>query len=246
MDAAPLHFDLVKQDHLLFVRLVGVIDEHNKLASKLAHVAQTPILINLAKVTRINSCGVRDWVRWVQDLESRQNTLHYLQCSASVVQQINQVNNFCGHRGTVVSFEAPYYCTVCAREQLETLSLATVGATQTAPSAACEKCGELLEFDDLEDVYFNFTRLHATRTVAPEVQASLHKFADAHLATKVAALKELSSGRGAITPGVSSLVNEGPRTALVPNLPNRDQTSGEPTRAADASEPLDEPTKREH
>ncbi len=204
MSAPPLLFDLVKQDHLLFVRLDGVLDEHNRLAGRLPQVTGTPVLIHLAKVTRVTSCGVRDWVLWVRELEERGNLLHFLECSAPVVQQVNAVTNFCGARGTVVSFQAPYFCAVCDRPQNETLNVLALGPARSAPSVACERCGELLEFDDLESAYFGFTTQHASRPLNPQVQASLHKFADAHLATRVAALKELTSGRGAITPAVST------------------------------------------
>ena len=152
------------------------------------------ILVNMVKVERINSCGVRDWVRWLQSLESRDNTIHLVACSPAVVAQLNMVRNFCGARGHVVSFQAPYYCETCDREHRETFLSSSLGTTSDAPLALCESCGEPMTFDDMEASYFAFLRDHGSRTVDPEVQAAMNKFEDVHLATKVAALKEISSG----------------------------------------------------
>ena len=49
-------------------------------------------------------------------------------------------------------------------------------------------------FDDMEASYFAFLRDQGARTTDSEVLAAMNKFEDVHLATKIAALKEISNG----------------------------------------------------
>lgn len=198
--AKSFFLEMVPQDNLLFVRMDGSINEDSRLLDHKVSVADTKVLINLAHVERINSCGVRDWIRWISDLESRANTPFLIQCSPTVVAQINVVRNFCGARGQVVSFMAPYFCPSCDREHRELLTTAQVKKDGGAPQAVCEVCGSPMEFDDLADLYFAFARDEAAKPVDAEVLRFMNKFDDAHLATKLAALKELTSS-GLATPG---------------------------------------------
>ena len=191
MQTYSLFFDAVEQGDLVFVRLDGIIDEGNGLAGRLAELSGRKILLNMAKVERINSCGVRDWVRWIEALEGNQNGIFLVQCNPVVVAQINMVRNFCGARAHVVSFQAPYFCSHCQKEHRETVVTSTVGAAARPPEAVCETCGEVMEFDDLPESYFSFTRDHGQRPMDPDVHRSMNKFEDAQLATKVAALKQI-------------------------------------------------------
>lgn len=192
--AQALFVDVMERAGVTLVRFDGVLDETAELDQQLASVSNRKVLFHLARVDGIRSAGVRDWIRWVQGLEARGNSLFFVQCSPPVVVQVNRLTNFCGEHGQVVSFEAPYYCTSCHREQREALFSAHLNAPAAVPTAFCERCGDALEFDDLVDGYFQFLRVHGGRTVDPEVEQAMHKFEDAHLATKIAELKEISSG----------------------------------------------------
>jgi anti-anti-sigma regulatory factor len=198
-----LFFDLADQGSIVLARLEGVITEDNGLQDRLAEIHHRKVLLNLAKVERINSCGVRDWIRWVQDLERRGNSIHLVQCSPAVIAQINMVRNFCGALGHVISFQAPYLCETCDEEREETFLSASISGKE-APPALCQTCGEQMEFDDLPDSYFAFLREHGTRATDADVHGAMNKFEDAHLATKIAALKELTTARGLGTPGPST------------------------------------------
>ena len=224
MPQQDLFFDLMERGNLVLVRLDGAITEDNRLQERMTLVQGRKVLINLAKVERINSCGVRDWVRWLQRLESQGNSIHLVACSPAVVAQLNMVRNFCGARGHVVSFLAPYYCETCDREHRETYLSTNIGSSNEAPPALCVTCGEPMQFDDLEASYFAFLRDHSVRPLDPEVQASMNKFEDVHLATKVAALKEISTGGrlGAGTPpGSGPTSGTGERPMLgVPSSPH--------------------------
>lgn len=194
-----LFFDVMERGNLVLVRLDGVINEDNRLQERMAPVGGRKILVHMGKVERINSCGVRDWVLFLQGLEAQGNSVHLIQCSPVVISQVNMVRNFCGARGHVVSFQAPYFCETCDREHRETFLTSALGPTPSAPIALCENCGEPMQFDDLEESYFAFLKDHGSRPVDAEVQSSMNRFDDMHLATKVAALKEISAGGATIS-----------------------------------------------
>jgi len=155
--------------------LTGVINEDNALDERLTATRGKGVLIDLANIERINSCGVRDWIRFAQRLEAAGNALYLLRCSPVVVAQLNMVRNFCGEKGQVVSFQAPYFCPNCDEERTETFPATNVGAG-TSPDAICPVCKSQMEFDDLPDLYFAFAKIHGSKTVPPEIQSAMENF----------------------------------------------------------------------
>jgi anti-anti-sigma regulatory factor len=95
-------------EDVTFLKVSGTIDEDNTLASSLKKIDGHTVVVDLAGVERINSCGVRDWVNWLNDLEGRGKQVVLVRCSPVIVNQVNLVHNFAG-RGHVKSFFAPYY-----------------------------------------------------------------------------------------------------------------------------------------
>jgi anti-anti-sigma regulatory factor len=94
-----------RQDGLLHVRLAGVIDEDSALDEAGRQVRPGEILaIDTSEVTRINSCGVREWVNWLSRLEAQGARVVLVGCSVHIVDQINMVHNFVGS-GQVKSFQ---------------------------------------------------------------------------------------------------------------------------------------------
>ena len=51
------------------VKLAGVIDEDNELGRLVDKIPAGTAVIDLGEIERINSCGVRDWVNWLDELE---------------------------------------------------------------------------------------------------------------------------------------------------------------------------------
>ncbi len=157
-----------------YVKLGGVIDEDNELSAlgerlvgsgagaPTPVVPLVPVVIDLADVERINSCGVRDWVNWLGRVEKGGAEIVMVECSPAIVAQINLVHNFTG-AGAVKSFFAPYYCPSCDLEKAllcEARDLAAAagrdGGRWKAPSCRCDECDGVMDFDDMEESYFAF------------------------------------------------------------------------------------------
>ncbi len=147
-----------------YIRLSGVIDEDNRLTDLLSQIQGSRLFIDLVDIERINSCGVRDWVNWLDAAtRERQDTL-LIDCSPAIVAQLNLVGNFAASAG-VLSIVAPYYCESCDLERTTLLTVADLEAPDPrAPSLACEACAQPMAFDDIEESYFAF--LSDTRVVA--------------------------------------------------------------------------------
>ena len=147
-------------DGITILHIGGVIDEDNQLARSLSKIEGDTAILDLSEVKRINSCGVRDWVNWVQTLEARGKKLILEGCSPAVVAQINLVHNFVG-QATVKSFYAPYYCSHCDKEEtvlLQPQKFAGMKQLQ-APDirgSDCTKKNCHMSFDDIEEAYFAF------------------------------------------------------------------------------------------
>ena len=69
MNRQKLRAKLRSSETYSFLRLRGVIDEDNHLASLVGQLTGDILIVDAGEVDRINSCGVRDWVNWLQAVE---------------------------------------------------------------------------------------------------------------------------------------------------------------------------------
>lgn len=114
------------------------------------------LILNLADVVNFNSVGIREWVQLVRKLSETGQPIVFRECSISFVDQINMVPDTKGP-GVVESFYAPYYCS-CGKEVNKLIFVAdhrNLLQQGEAPHFSCE-CGKELEFDALEESYFQF------------------------------------------------------------------------------------------
>lgn len=155
---AKFHSELTSRDGVSTLKLSGVIDEDNELAGLEGKISGGPVVLDLAEIDRINSCGVRDWVNWLGRVEKGGAKMVFVNCSPAIVAQINLVHNFTA-AGIVKSFYAPYYCPRCQKEKqlrLETRDLVSQAPISQAPTCRCDECDGPMEFDDIEESYFSF------------------------------------------------------------------------------------------
>ena len=140
----------------LRVALRGEIDE-NADFSELRTTLRGNVELSLEGITRINSCGVREWVNFVRGLDEV-TTLRFSRCSPTVVLQLNTIYNFRG-RARVISFLAPYVCEVCHTDEYKLLEVDEHFVDRTlkgVPAFRCARCGGVMMFDELPERYLSF------------------------------------------------------------------------------------------
>lgn len=144
------------RDDVTYVKLAGVIDEDNELTDLSDKIPPGTAVIDLGEVERINSCGVRDWVNWLNGVEKNNTSVVLVECSPAIVAQINLVNNFTGN-GAVKSFYVPYFCPECDEEKVLLVETTDMGPPpHEPPTCRCDECDLVMDFDDMPDSYFAF------------------------------------------------------------------------------------------
>ena len=213
-----------------FVKLTGVVDEDNRLTELVDQIGGGTVVIDLAEVERINSCGVRDWVNWLGRVEAKPARVVLIECSPPIVAQINLVSNFTGG-GSVKSFYAPYFCAECNQEKVLLVDVADLGeggGPIEPPTCRCDDCDLVMDFDDLPDSYFAFlTAPGRLRMVdADQLDSVLREFASAGAAE-----------RGKVRPRTSNPnLGAGTPVASVPSLQSIARVSSSlPARLASPS-----------
>lgn len=115
------------------------------------------VVVDLERVTRINSCGLREWLSFVQTLEAEGKSLVLERCAPAIVAQLNMIANFTGRSGKVRSIFAPYHCASCGAEHQELIETNAIGRGFSLESGPpCPSCKATMQFDDLPDTYLLF------------------------------------------------------------------------------------------
>jgi anti-anti-sigma regulatory factor len=154
--AAKLRAEVESDGETSLVKLVGFLDEENKLKRLVEQIPAGTAMIDLAGVERINSNGIRDWVNWMAALERNGTRPVLVGCSPAIVAQINLVKNFTGH-GAVKSFQVPYHCRECDEDKVilvETSEMSSPSAPP--PTVRCESCDRDMDVDEMPESYFAF------------------------------------------------------------------------------------------
>ena len=155
-DSTPLSWRIKERPGFTTVEFNGEIDENADFSELRRHL-RGAVVFRLSDVRRINSCGVREWVNFVRDLPNV-SELVFSHCSPAIVTQLNMIYNFLGP-ASVRSFYAPYVCEKCNREEQKLLDVDTHfpnGGVTEPPEFTCERCQEVLQFDDLPERYLSF------------------------------------------------------------------------------------------
>ncbi|MBX9768852.1 MAG: hypothetical protein K2X47_16385 [Bdellovibrionales bacterium] len=141
----------------MYFELRGQIDEDVSFADLTADGA-SQVILDLEGVTSVNSCGIREWVKWLKSFPAGTKCV-YVNCPKLVVDQMNMVAGFFPKGSTVESFYVPYYCESCSNETLIPFTNGKdfTGKAVTAPeSVKCASCGQDAEIDVIEAKYFKF------------------------------------------------------------------------------------------
>lgn len=136
--------------------LVGSLTEETDLSFLLEGNAN-PVVVDLGNVSRVNSCGVREWLEFIRNLEGQGRHVVLKRCAPSVVLQINLIYDFVGSEGTVESIFAPYLCPACGSESCHLISLDGFGnPDELLGERPCPQCRVLSSFADVPELYLSF------------------------------------------------------------------------------------------
>lgn len=146
-----------KAGQVLKLEFAGQVDEDATLGSvSLAGASQVDI--DLGKITAINSCGIREWIKWIKTAGPDAKVV-YRNCPKVIVDQINMVAGFLPTNGTVESFFVPYYCDGNGNEKMVLFSKGKEfgpGGVKPPNPVKDEESGEEMEMDVIEAKYFKF------------------------------------------------------------------------------------------
>lgn len=122
-----------------------------------------PLEIDLERVDRINSLGVRHWCHFVRDAEAAGIALTVDKVSAVMIQQLGMISNFMGNRTKVRSLFVPYLCPSCNADDLQLVEVGSDGAVNVPPSIPCKKCKAAMQIDELPEMYDTLREILANR-----------------------------------------------------------------------------------
>ena len=136
-------------------KFAGQIDEDANFSSN--PLASTQLIMDFEGVTLINSCGIREWIKWMNTASG--SKILYRNCPKVIVDQINMVEGFLPANGIVESFYVPYYCEEC--ENITQVLLKNGkdfgnGGVKAPEENPCTKCQSAAEIDVIEGKYFKF------------------------------------------------------------------------------------------
>lgn len=137
----------------------GVLDERCELPDVSEFKFTGRVLLNLEKLSMINSLGCRKWVQWLNTIKAPKG-IGLEKCSIPVVNQINILDGFLPPHVAVHSIFVPYFCDSCGKESLSLLdtshSYSATSVETIADEAPCPACPGQMELDVLKKRYFGF------------------------------------------------------------------------------------------
>lgn len=139
--------------------LEGQIDEDATFEAYNLSSAQE-VVLELEKVSAINSCGIREWVKWVKSAKPG-TKITMKHCPKVIVDQINMVAGFLPENGLVESFYVPYYAEGSGNEKMVLFRNGqefTGGNLKPPAGIKDDETGDEMEMDVIEAKYFKFLK----------------------------------------------------------------------------------------
>lgn len=150
-----MNVKLEKSGDWTVARLSGDIDDLADF-DKLIGPLPAQLRVDCAEVTRINSTGVKTWMKYFQQSKTSGTQLEFLNLSPVIVEQFNQIRNF-GFSGKVLSIQCAFACPACGEAFNRTFSTEDLRKAQFQVSEQpCPKCKSPAAFDDYPSEYFVF------------------------------------------------------------------------------------------
>ena len=145
--------ELIKEGDHEVLKFHGQLDEDVDFEQGIT-ISSNTVIFDFDKVIHINSCGIREWIKFQNEIDSSKKLI-YRNCPQIIVEQMNIVKGFVRDGGQVESFYAPYYS---EDKDEERKILLTPDQVVDGKAPEMKEGDEVLEFDDIEAQYFNFLK----------------------------------------------------------------------------------------
>lgn len=139
------------------VKMAGTIDEDVDFG-QYSLTGAPSVELFLSDVKSINSCGIREWIKWIGTAGGGPVT--YNECPKIIVDQINMVQGFLPAQGRVNSFFVPYYSEESGAEKSVLFRAGqefTDSGEIKVPKVKDDE-GHEMEMDVVEAKYFKFLK----------------------------------------------------------------------------------------
>lgn len=142
----------------IIVNLEGGIDE-DATFQPLALGSASTVVLDLEKVTAINSVGIREWIKWIKEVPTAVK-VSLRKCPKIIVDQINMVAGFLPAGARIESFYVPYYSDASGSEKMVLFvnGKEFTDSQLNAPPEVKDDSGEPMEMDVIEAKYFKFLK----------------------------------------------------------------------------------------
>jgi hypothetical protein len=158
MSTVPDRLNVVREekDKALFLRLSGAVIDGIDMNAVIGPINHAEVHVNCAEIKRLNSIGVKGWVKFFESLKTKGTKLFFSDCSIPIVEQLNMISNFFAH-GQIESVQVPYLCAHCSNAFNATFSLDKIKSFNlNLPEMPCVSCKKPASFDDVPEDYFQF------------------------------------------------------------------------------------------
>ncbi len=136
------------------VVLKGTVTENDDLSPLVSQIPHDAVC-DVSGITRINSAGIRQWLRFIRAL-SEDVQLSFEGCTVPFVTQLNLIDRFVG-TARIVSLYVPYLCTTCDATHDALISMSSVEQGRIlGDPPQCSKCAIPMELDIDIDDYLSF------------------------------------------------------------------------------------------
>ncbi len=139
------------------VYLIGALNEYGDLSSLITKPA--PLTLNLKGVSRINSIGVRNFLKFLSGWGDK--ALKLEECTVEFIDQVNMIPSLLGvkQQAEIISLHIPYECGSCDHEGEILTNLSDADnylKSNNFPQIACSSCGASM--NAVTDSYFTFLK----------------------------------------------------------------------------------------
>jgi hypothetical protein len=157
MSNQKLRYNVKVDGDVRIISFTGNIDEDFNYEELLQNKGKN-YKLDLNEIKMINSCGIREWVHFVEKLGSDVK-IEYYNCPQIIIQQMNLVSGFLTANAEIKSFYAPYFCEDNDEEKSVLLQSSQI-VNFKAPVITTNVDGQEveMEFDAIEDQFFKFLK----------------------------------------------------------------------------------------